>query len=31
VNLDGVFLGCRYAIAAMRPRRAGSIINISSR
>lgn len=31
VNLDGVFLGCRYAIGAMRTRGAGSIINISSR
>lgn len=31
VNLDGVFLGCKYAIAAMRPRGAGSIVNISSR
>ncbi|APG63181.1 short-chain dehydrogenase [Sphingorhabdus lutea] len=31
VNLDGVFLGCRYAIAAMRAKGAGSIINISSR
>ncbi|SMR82238.1 NAD(P)-dependent dehydrogenase, short-chain alcohol dehydrogenase family [Aliiroseovarius halocynthiae] len=31
VNLDGTFLGCRYAIAAMRAKRAGSIINISSR
>jgi NAD(P)-dependent dehydrogenase (short-subunit alcohol dehydrogenase family) len=30
-NLDGVFLGCKYAIRAMRPRGAGSIINISSR
>jgi NAD(P)-dependent dehydrogenase (short-subunit alcohol dehydrogenase family) len=30
-NLDGVFLGCKYAIRAMRPRRAGSIVNISSR
>jgi NAD(P)-dependent dehydrogenase (short-subunit alcohol dehydrogenase family) len=30
-NLDGVFLGCKYAIRAMRPRKAGSIINISSR
>jgi len=30
-NLDGVFLGCKYAIEAMRPRRAGSIINVSSR
>lgn len=31
VNLDGTFLGCRYAIAAMRPKGIGSIINISSR
>jgi len=31
VNLDGVFLGCRYAIGAMRAQGAGSIINISSR
>ncbi len=31
VNLDGTFLGCRYAIKAMRSRRVGSIINISSR
>lgn len=31
VNLDGTFLGCRYAIRAMRKRGAGSIINISSR
>lgn len=30
-NLDGTFLGCRYAIRAMRGRTAGSIINISSR
>lgn len=30
-NLDGVFLGCKYAIQAMRARGAGSIINISSR
>ncbi|MCL6526156.1 MAG: SDR family oxidoreductase [Thermaceae bacterium] len=30
-NLDGVFLGCKYAIRAMRPKRSGSIINISSR
>lgn len=30
-NLDGVFLGCREAIRAMRPAGAGSIINISSR
>lgn len=31
VNLDGTFLGCRYAIRAMRAKRQGSIINISSR
>jgi NAD(P)-dependent dehydrogenase (short-subunit alcohol dehydrogenase family) len=31
VNLDGTFLGCRYAIRAMRESGAGSIINISSR
>jgi NAD(P)-dependent dehydrogenase (short-subunit alcohol dehydrogenase family) len=31
VNLDGVFLGCKHAIRAMRPARAGSIVNISSR
>ena len=31
VNLDGTFLGCRYAIRAMRTRGAGSIINVSSR
>lgn len=30
-NLDGVFLGCKYAIKAMRPNRRGSIINLSSR
>lgn len=30
-NLDGVFLGCKYAIRSMRPRKSGSIINISSR
>jgi NAD(P)-dependent dehydrogenase (short-subunit alcohol dehydrogenase family) len=30
-NLDGVFLGCKYAIQAMRRSGAGSIINISSR
>lgn len=30
-NLDGVFLGCKYAIRAMRSHKAGSIINISSR
>ena len=30
-NLDGVFLGCRYAIQAMRRTGEGSIINISSR
>ena len=31
VNLDGVFLGSRYAIKAMRQKGSGSIINISSR
>lgn len=31
VNLDGTFLGCRYAIKAMKEQGAGSIINISSR
>ncbi len=31
VNLDGTFLGCKHAIRAMRPTRAGAIINISSR
>ncbi len=31
VNLDGTFLGCRYAIKAMRAKAAGSIINMSSR
>ena len=30
-NLDGVFLGCRYAIRAMRPAGRGSIVNLSSR
>lgn len=31
VNNDGTFLGCRYAIRAMRASGAGSIINMSSR
>ena len=31
VNLDGTFLGCRYAIRAMKAKGNGSIINISSR
>ncbi|MWC42327.1 SDR family oxidoreductase [Sphingomonas carotinifaciens] len=31
VNLDGTFLGCRYAISAMKGAGTGSIINISSR
>jgi NAD(P)-dependent dehydrogenase (short-subunit alcohol dehydrogenase family) len=31
VNLDGTFLGCRYAIRAMKARGTGSIVNISSR
>ncbi|MBI1851728.1 MAG: glucose 1-dehydrogenase [Planctomycetes bacterium] len=30
-NLEGVMLGCKHAIRAMRPKGAGSIINISSR
>lgn len=30
-NLDGTFLGCRYAITAMKGKGTGSIINISSR
>ncbi len=31
VNLDGTFMGCRYAIGAMKAGGTGSIINISSR
>lgn len=31
VNTDGTFLGCRYAIGAMKQAGTGSIINISSR
>lgn len=31
VNLDGTFLGCRYAIGVMKAGGTGSIINISSR
>lgn len=31
VNLDGVFLGCKYAIRAMKGAKSGSIINMSSR
>ena len=31
VNLDGTFLGCRYAIGAMKGKGTGAIINISSR
>ena len=31
INLDGTFLGCRYAIGAMKEKGSGSIINISSR
>lgn len=31
VNLEGVFLGCKYGIRAMRAKGSGSIINISSR
>jgi NAD(P)-dependent dehydrogenase (short-subunit alcohol dehydrogenase family) len=30
-NLDGVFLGCKYAIRAMRVAGSGSIVNVSSR
>ena len=30
-NLDGVFLGCKHAIRAMRVRGSGAIVNISSR
>ena len=30
-NLDGVFLGCKYALLAMKHQKSGSIINISSR
>ncbi|MBT8388831.1 MAG: SDR family oxidoreductase [Altererythrobacter sp.] len=31
VNTDGVFLGCRYALKAMKAKASGSIINMSSR
>jgi NAD(P)-dependent dehydrogenase (short-subunit alcohol dehydrogenase family) len=31
VNTDGTFLGCRYAVRAMRKTGAGAIVNISSR
>lgn len=31
VNLDGVFLGCKHAIRAMRRTETGSIVNVSSR
>ncbi len=31
INLDGTFLGCKYAIRAMRAGGSGSIINMSSR
>lgn len=31
VNVDGTFLGCRYAIRAMKAQGKGSIINMSSR
>jgi NAD(P)-dependent dehydrogenase (short-subunit alcohol dehydrogenase family) len=31
INLDGTFLGCRYAIRAMKASGKGSIINMSSR
>jgi NAD(P)-dependent dehydrogenase (short-subunit alcohol dehydrogenase family) len=31
INLEGVFLGCKYAIRLMKAGRGGSIINMSSR
>jgi len=31
INLNGVFLGCKYAIQAMKKAESGSIVNISSR
>lgn len=31
INLDSVFLGCKYAIGLMKQKRSGSIVNISSR
>ena len=31
VNTDGCFLGCRYALKAMKAKGAGSIVNMSSR
>ena len=31
INLDGVFLGCKYAIRAMRPNKCGAIINMCAR
>lgn len=31
VNTDGTFLGCRYALGAMKAKGEGSIVNISSR
>ena len=30
INLDGVFLGTKHAIMAMKPNRSGSIVNLSS-
>lgn len=30
INLDGVFLGTKYAINAMKPRKCGSIVNVAS-
>ncbi|NHO33776.1 glucose 1-dehydrogenase [Acetobacter fallax] len=30
INLDGVFLGTKYAVEAMKPHKRGSIINLSS-
>jgi len=31
VNLDGVFLGCKYAIGVMKEQSSGAIVNIASR
>ena len=31
INAEGVFIGCKYAIQAMKPPGTGSIINVSSR
>ncbi len=31
INLDSVFLGCKYAIEIMKDKKSGSIVNVSSR